>query len=195
MGTCRLLDSANIRISFNVISWQMTVWVLCLLYETPGPAFPSGSISMLGFFCWVSRCCVWMWWVQVTRRPAVPLPSAVSPGKAIASRRTVNGAWRVVNTGDQNEPRIVYLAVCWMLLNIIFSATFCPLEASLRSTRVFVYFLSFELNYCWWFLEMKGNCWVCSKRWPHWGGGTTLFSDSTQLTLSWFKKNQNNMLE
>lgn len=27
----------------------------------------------------------------------------------------------------------------------------------------FVYFLSFELNYCSWFLEMKGNCLVCSK--------------------------------
>lgn len=163
----------------------MTLWVLCLLYEIPGPAFPSGSISMLGFFCWVSWCCVWMWWVQVTRRPAVPLPSASQSRKAITSRRTVNGAWRVVNTRDQNEPWIVYLAVYWLLLNIIFSATFCPFQASLLSTRGSLYFLSFELNYCWWFLKMKGNCLVCSKYWPHWGE-TTLFSDSTQLTLSWF---------
>lgn len=47
--------------------------------------------------------------------------------KAMASRRTVNGAWRVVNTRDQNEPRLVYLAVYWMLLDIIFAATSCPL--------------------------------------------------------------------
>lgn len=46
--------------------------------------------------------------------------------KAMASLRTVNGAWRVVNTRDQNEPRLVCLAV-WMLLDIIFAATFCPL--------------------------------------------------------------------
>lgn len=67
---------------------------------------------------------------------------------AIASRRTVNGAWRLVNTRDQNEPGIVCLAVCWMLWNIIFSATFCPFQAALLSTAALPYFLSFELNYC-----------------------------------------------